>query len=59
MITVFEYMEDFDNRELSDYEWKEKLMEACREYNEIYGTNYKPSVTVIKYTYWLESKIDR
>lgn len=48
-MTVYEFMEDFDNAELDDYEWKEQLKEAVIEYNENYGTDFNPSKIVLKY----------
>ncbi len=40
MISINEWMEDFDNSELPLEEWKEVLEDAIREYNDKYGTVY-------------------
>jgi len=53
MEEVFEYMQDYDNRELSEFEWKEQLMEAVRNYNSENNTNYDPHKTWKKYCEWL------
>ena len=48
-ITVYEYMEDFDNAELPDGAWQEQLEDAVREYNETFGTTHDPYNTFVKY----------
>ena len=48
-ISIFDYMEDWDNAELPDYERDEQLMEAVRDYNEEHGTNHDPQKALIKY----------
>jgi len=42
-------MEDFDNVELDDYEWKEQLKEAVIEFNETFNTEYDPDKTLKQY----------
>jgi hypothetical protein len=49
MISIYAYMEDFDNAELSDYERDEQLMEAVREYNTTYSSDFKPEHTLRNY----------
>lgn len=48
-MTVFEFMEDYDNAELSNYERREQLEDAVMTYNEEHGTNHIPCVTFMKY----------
>lgn len=56
MEILFEFMEDFDNSELDNYEWKEQLRDACKEYNEKHGTKYDPDRAVVNYLRWLHKK---
>jgi len=49
MITVWEHMEDFDNAELSHYDWREQLEDAVRTYNAENGTAYDPAETFLSY----------
>lgn len=48
-MTLFEYMEDFDNWELSTSERKEQLMDAVAEYNDENGTNHNPLAAYFNY----------
>lgn len=48
-MTLFEYMEDFDNWDLSTSERKEQLMDAVLDYNEEYGTNHNPLSAYFNY----------
>lgn len=48
-LTVFEYIEDFDNAGLSMDERIESLKDAVEAYNQEYGTNYSLSHTVYEY----------
>lgn len=48
-LTVFEYIDDFDNAELSMDLRIERLKDAVEAYNEEYGTNHSPSHTVYEY----------
>lgn len=48
-LTVFEYIEDFDNAELSMDERIELLKDAVDSYNWEYGTSFSPSHTVYEY----------
>ena len=48
-LTVFEYIEDYDNADLSMDERIELLEDAVDEYNWEYGTNYSLSHTVYEY----------
>jgi len=48
-MTVYEFMEDFDNVELDDYEWKEQLRDAVKEFNEEHNTQYDPDKTLTQY----------
>jgi hypothetical protein len=48
-LSVFDFMEDFDNAELSDYERDEQLREAVKEYNEQFHGSYDPYRTLKQY----------
>ena len=48
-MTLFEYMEDFDNWELSTSMRKEQLMEAVEDFNAEYGTNHDPLLEYMRY----------
>lgn len=49
MIGIYEWLEDFDNTELSEFDRTEQLREAVIEYNEDNGTTHDPDKTVKKY----------
>jgi hypothetical protein len=48
-ITVYAYMEDFDNSELPMYEWQQQLEDAVIEYNDNYLTRHNPHLTFLEY----------
>lgn len=48
-MTVFEYIEDFDNAELDYPEWIEQMTEAVLDYNEEFGTRHNPTSIVARY----------
>ncbi len=48
-MTLFEYMEDFDNWELSTSERKEQLMDAVRNFNDEYSTDHDPEKSYLDY----------
>lgn len=48
-LTVWLYIEDFDNPELPPDSFQEQLEDAVRNYNEEYGTIYDPYKTVMQY----------
>jgi hypothetical protein len=48
-LTIFEYIEDYDNAELPEYERNEILEEKVVEYNELYNKSYNPEITVRSY----------
>jgi hypothetical protein len=48
-LTVYEFIEDFDNAELPHEEWMEQMEEAVETYNEHYNASHNPRVTVINY----------
>jgi hypothetical protein len=52
MLTLNEWLEDFDNAELSEYERTEQLREAVIEFNEKNGTSYDPDKSVARYQAW-------
>jgi len=49
IITVYAYMEDFDNAELPSLEWQEQLENAVQDYNDSYHTQHKPHQTFLEY----------
>lgn len=55
-LSLYEFMEDFDNSELSDYERHEQLMEAVREYNEKNNTQFEPLKSLKAYKIWIYRK---
>jgi len=50
-LTVFEYMEDFDNAELDQFEWRDQLLTAVLQFNREYGTDHDPAHTLKRYCY--------
>lgn len=48
-LTVFEFIEDFDNSELSPKDWADQMYEAVQVYNDKYDTNHHPLHTVTEY----------
>ena len=48
-LTLYEFMQDFDNWELGTSERKEQLMDAVVEYNEQHGTNHNPLAAYFNY----------
>lgn len=57
-LTIYEFIEDWDNAELSENEWQEQMEEAVQKYNEQYQTNYNPYRTVKQYLIWRRKDID-
>jgi len=49
MIPIFDWLEDWDNADLPQYEHEEQLRQACIDYNERYHTRYDPDNTVTQY----------
>jgi len=56
MISIYEYLEDFDNSELLEDEWQEVMEEQVNNYNEDYGACYAPKATVRNYKSWKREK---
>lgn len=48
-MTVFDYIEDFDNPDLSSVEWLDQLYDAVRDYNDEFGTLHDPQTIVAQY----------
>lgn len=48
-LTVYEYIEDYDNPGLFYDARIERLKDAVEFYNQEYGTSYSPEQTVYKY----------
>lgn len=55
-ISIMEYMEDFDNAELSEFEWNDQMWEAVIMYNATYDTYYLPSKEIKNYKSWKRNK---
>lgn len=55
-LSVMEYLEDFDNEDLSDYDRTEQLREAVEQYNYEHGTAYSPDAQIKNYHSWKEEK---
>jgi len=55
-LTVFQFIEDFDNAELDHDDWMEQLEDAVRTYNEEYQTNHDPRKTVNRYINQIKSQ---
>lgn len=45
-LSVYEFIEDHDNAELSHEDWLEQMEDAVVTYNEQYGTDHNPKRTV-------------
>lgn len=56
IISIYEFMEDFDNNELCEYDWEEQLKEAVSSYNQEYEASYKPEKMIEKYKAWKKNK---
>ena len=48
-IKIFDFLEDWDNSELTELENLEQLEEKVRDYNEEYGTFYDPRREALRY----------
>lgn len=48
-ISVFEWMEDFDNAELDPIERQEQLEYSVKCYNEKFGTKHDPNAMFMQY----------
>lgn len=55
-LTINEFLEDWDNAELTNGEWEEQMEEAVQRYNEEYGTDHMPKSTVRNYKSWKRDK---
>ena len=49
MPDVFEFIKDFDDPKLPFPEWRERMVEAVREYNVMNGTLHEPSNIVSRF----------
>lgn len=49
MITIEEWIEDFDNDDVNEDERIELMMESVQVYNSQYQTNYNPKKEVNRY----------
>lgn len=48
-MNIYDWLSDFDNSELSDYDREDQLREAVVNYNQEYGTHYIPMSMVRRY----------
>ena len=48
-LTLYDFLSDYDNWELSTSERKEQLMDAVVDYNERYGTDHNPLAAYYNY----------
>lgn len=55
-LTVYEYMEDFDNAELNGSDRLEQLRDAVIKYNEEYGTSHDPKRTLSEYRFKIKQQ---
>lgn len=55
-LSIYEYLEDWDNADLSDHEWEEAMREAIENYNYEYNTTYKIASTISNYKSWKRDK---
>lgn len=58
-ITVFDWIEDFDNDELVGDDWKNQILDAIRSYNYLYKVNYDPHRTFLEYCKRKQIKHDK
>lgn len=56
-MNINEYLEDYDNSELNDYDWVEQMEEAVGMYNEEYRTDHEPTKAIKKYKEWKHDKL--
>jgi len=55
-MNINEFLEDWDNAELSHIEWQEQMEEAVQRYNEEYNTDHNPRSAVKNYISWQRDK---
>ena len=49
---LFEFMEDYDNAELNEYDWRENMIDRVTEYNWSHKKNYVPERMLRLYIQW-------
>lgn len=61
MISIAEYLQDFDNEELDAEEWTEQMGEAVDQYNNDYGATWTHRSALNQYQAWkfIEQKLDQ
>lgn len=59
-MNIYEFMEDFDNSELSEEEWTEQMEEAVREHDEMYPPLFERNIkrTIRNYLLWKNERED-
>lgn len=55
-LSLFEYLEDFDNSELAESDWLEQMRSAVMDFNAEFGTEYQPHVMISNYQSWKREK---
>ena len=46
---LYEWLEDHDNADLTEYDWYEHMWQMVHEYNQEHGTNWNPQRTTGNY----------
>lgn len=49
-ISVFDYIEDYDDSHLDFPQWLDHMIEAVQDYNDEFGTMHNPQSIVAQYT---------
>lgn len=57
-LSIYEWLEDFDNSELSESDWLEQMHDSVLDYNQEYRTDYNPTPTISNYQSWKRDKTD-
>lgn len=58
-MNIYDYMEDWDDENLSNFEWNEQMEEAVQLYNQEYGTDHMPRSAVKRYISWKAEKLEQ
>jgi len=49
---ILQYLEDFDNAELNDYDWEEQMREAVDNFNAEFNAAFDKAKTIARYKRW-------
>lgn len=55
-LSIYEFLEDWDDDSLPPDEWEEEMEEAVQMYRERYGTELSPRAAVRNYKSWKRDK---